>query len=799
MRQLNIPNLPITLLGCALYLGIQGFAAAYHLERPMEIKRQLQAAYAAKGPDYRPRTEHLQPDGSPVYINRLILEDSPYLLQHAHNPVDWYAWGEEAFTRAKQEDKPVFLSIGYSTCHWCHVMERESFENSEIAKFLNEHFVSIKVDRESHPDVDDVYMTAVILMNGHGGWPMSSFLTPEGRPFLSGTYYPPNHFISILQQIQQLWIEQHAEVLAQAARVAEAVEESNQRQGQVKALDPEIVSKATRQVLSGFDELQGGFSQAPKFPHESLLYLLLNQAERRRDPAALHALDGTLDAMARGGVYDQVAGGFHRYSTDNAWLVPHFEKMLYNQAQLARVYVLAWRLTGRQQYRRIATQTLDYVLREMTSPEGGFYSATDADSEGGEGVFFVWTPAQIRDALAPEDAELAIRLYSVTDSGNFEGHNILHLAMNLEDFAAEQKIPLEALRQRVDRINRQLREVREKREHPLRDDKILTAWNGMLLSALTQAADLLPSDTYRQAAIRAAEFLWRSNRQAPGRLWRVHLAGQSSITANQEDYAYLAEGLLHLFDLTQDAKWLKRARELTDAMLERFLAPDGGFFMNEADVGITAMSRPQDDAADNATPSGSSVALRVLQMLWVRTGEIVYRDQANAMIGRFAASIERHPSAYAYLLTGIDDLRHGELSARGYAAQGGIRLQGSLRNLADAKQLIELTIRIPDGWHINAHSPGSDDLIGTEMQLASESSGWKLAPVTYPDAKLQRLGFSSEPLALYTGQIKLQALAERIIEPAGPSPLHLRITLQACNQQVCLPPDRVDLWLAPSI
>ena len=795
MRQRHIHTLLVILLGCAVSVGDPAVATDYQLERPMEIEQKLQTAYAAKGPHYRPRTEHLQADGSPVYINRLILEDSPYLLQHAHNPVDWYAWGKEAFARAKREDKPVFLSIGYSTCHWCHVMERESFENTQIAKFLNEDFVSIKVDRESHPDVDDTYMTAVILMTGHGGWPMSSFLTPEGRPFLSGTYYPPRQFLSILQQIRQLWLEHRPEVLDQASRVAEAVQESNQRQGQVQALDPEIVPKATRQVLEGFDELQGGFSQAPKFPHEPLLYLLLNQAERRADPAALHALEVTLDAMARGGVYDQVGGGFHRYSTDNAWLVPHFEKMLYNQAQLSRVYALAWRLTGKAQYRRVATRTLDYVLREMTSPEGGFYSATDADSEGEEGAFFVWTPEQIRTALTPQDADLAIQLYSVIAAGNFEGRNILHLQTDLESLAAEQKIPLESLYEHVDRINQQLREVRETREHPLRDDKILTAWNGMMLSALAQAADLFKSDTYRQTAVRAAEFLWNHNRQSAGHLWRVHLARQSSIPAAQEDYAYLAEGLLHLYDLTQDGKWLARARELADAMLERFLDPAGGFFMNESDAGITAMSRPQDDAADNATPSGSSVALRVLQMLWVRTGERGYRDRANGLIGRFAVSIERHPSAYAYLLTGIDDLREGELSAGGYAAQGGIRLQGSRRSLEDAKQLIELTIRIPNGWHINANRPRSDDLIGTEMQLAGEDPAWRLSPVTYPEAKQERLDFSPDPLALYTGEIKLQALAERIAAPVGHSPLRLRITLQACNQAVCLPPDRVELWL----
>ena len=465
MRQLSLSILPAALLGCiTCFSSLSAAAGTLTREHSMALEQKLQAGYLAKGPNYKPRTTHLRPDGTPEYINRLILEDSPYLLQHAHNPVNWYPWGEEAFTRAKQEDKPVFLSIGYSTCHWCHVMERESFENPQIAKFLNEHFISIKVDRESHPDVDQVYMTAVMLMNGHGGWPMSSFLTSDGKPFLSGTYYPPGQFTSILQQIQLLWVERRAEVLAQAARVAEAVQEANDRQTQAKALDAEIVPKTSRLLLSSLDELQGGFGAAPKFPHEPLLYLLLNQAERRQDKQALHALELTLDAMARGGIYDQVAGGFHRYSTDNEWLVPHFEKMLYNQAQLARIYLLAWRLTGNPTYRRVATQTLDYVLREMTSPEGGFYSATDADSEGREGAFFVWTPEQVRAALPAYEAELALKLYGVTLAGNFEGHSILHLPLGLEAFAARESLNPLALTEQVERINARLREFRELRE-----------------------------------------------------------------------------------------------------------------------------------------------------------------------------------------------------------------------------------------------------------------------------------------------------------------------------------------------
>jgi hypothetical protein len=439
---------------------------------------------------------------------------------------------------------------------------------------------------------------------------------------------------------------------------------------------------------------------------------------------------------------------------------------------------------------------LDYVLREMTAPGGGFYSATDADSEGKEGAFFVWTPQQIHQTLAKQDAELAIKLYSVTNAGNFEGHNILHLRLGLEEFAEQAQMSLDDLRMRVDRINQKLREAREAREHPLRDDKIVTAWNGMMLTALAQAADLLQADEYQQAARRAGEFLWQHNRQDTGRLWRVHLAGQSSIAATQEDYAYLAEGLLHLYDLTQDAKWLGRAQELTEAMLARFLDPEGGFFMNEVEADITAMSRPKDDGSDNAIPSGTSVALRVLQMLWQRTGNMIYRDQANGLIGSFAASIERHPTGYAYMLSGIDDLRNGELSAHGYAAQGRIRVVGRLRSLADSKHLLNLAIQIPDGWHINANQPRSDDLIPTELQLGKPQSAWKLAPVTYPEAKLETLAFQNEPLAVYTGEIQLQALLESITATPDLFPLGFQLTLQACNDEVCLPPEQVELWIA---
>ncbi|MEW8505946.1 MAG: DUF255 domain-containing protein [Candidatus Thiodiazotropha sp.] len=787
----------IRLLGLMLGMILPVIAQAYQVERSPQMEQKLKTAYLAKGIAYRPRTEHFNEDGTPKYINRLIFEDSPYLLQHAHNPVDWYPWSDKAFARAKREKKPVFLSIGYSTCHWCHVMERESFEDPTIAAFLNEHFVPIKVDRESHPDVDQVYMSAVMLMTGHGGWPMSSFLTPQGKPFFGGTYFTPDQFTSLLQQIERLWRERKGDVEEQAERVASAVETSNSLAGQAKALDKEAFDAALGMMRKSFDEIQGGFGQAPKFPREPWLYLLLDQAERNHDPQALEMLEITLDHMARGGIYDQVAGGFHRYSTDYEWLVPHFEKMLYNQAHLSRVYLRAWRITGREQFRRVATQTLDYVLREMRLPEGGFYSATDADSEGEEGRFFTWTEAELAAALDPREQELAQTLYGVTASGNFEGSNILHLPQGLEGYAEEHELPVKALRQQLDQINRKLLKARNRRPAPLRDDKIVTAWNGMMITAFAQAADILDRADYRQAAVEAAEFVWHHNRRGKGRLWRVHLDGQSSIAASQEDYAYLAEALLYLYDLTNEPKWLERAEELVEALIDRFLdEQNDGFFMSEAESTITAMGRPKDEGSDNAMPSGSSVAIHALQRLWQRSGKLDYRKLTDALIARFAPSVESSPTSYGYLLGAAANHLHGELEARAYAAQGGIRVEGALSSTPD-QLMLSVDIHIPDGWHTNSNQPMAKDLIATRMSLPDRAKGFKLGPVTYPRGEQQQLAFQQQPLSVYTGRVRLQAFVSSKDSSFAPLSLPVEIRLQACNDQVCLPPETLTLSLAP--
>ncbi|RLW66298.1 MAG: thioredoxin [gamma proteobacterium symbiont of Stewartia floridana] len=767
-----------------------------HLERSESMTKKLYQAYLDKGIGYRPRTEHFNKDGTPSFINQLILEDSPYLLQHAHNPVDWHPWSEAAFQKAKQQNKPIFLSIGYSTCHWCHVMERESFENLPIAALLNRDFIAIKVDRESHPDVDEVYMTAVMLMTGHGGWPMSSFLTPDGKPFYGGTYYTPEQFTSLLQQVNQLWKERPDDVIAQAEKVADAVAESNRLRGEAKALDEGVIAQALNSMQNAFDEIQGGFGQAPKFPREPWLYLLLDQAQRHGDQAALQMLTVTLDHMGRGGIYDQVAGGFHRYSTDYEWLVPHFEKMLYNQAHLSRIYLGAWRITGREDFRRIATQTLDYVLRELTSPDGGFYSATDADSEGEEGLFFTWTEDELNAALDKQQASLATTLYGVTPSGNFEGRNILHLPQTLAEFADEKKRSLSDLLTQLEQINQILLETRNKRIPPLRDDKIVTSWNGMMITAFAQAADLLDNTSYRDAALKAAEFLWQQNRYKPGYLWRVHLNGQSSIAATQEDYAYLSESFLYLYDLTGEPLWLERAKELAGAMTGRFLdRQQGGFFMNEAESSITGMGRPKDEGADNAIPSGSSVAIHSLQRLWQRSGDLDFRKQTDGLISRFAPALEATPISYGYLLSAVADHRHGELGSRAYAGQGGIRIHADTSQAAE-QTLLNLKIQIPDGWHINSNQPSGKDLIATRMSLAEQSNGWQMGPVTYPKGKQQKLAFQQQPLSVYGGDISLQTLLKQIDgDHPGSTTLPVELQLQACNDQVCLPPETVTLWV----
>ncbi len=761
------------------------------------LQQQLMAALSAMGADYQPRTRHLQADGSPKYTNRLILEDSPYLQQHAHNPVNWYSWGKEAFEKAKRENKPIFLSIGYSTCHWCHVMEEESFDDPEIAALLNRYFVAIKVDRERNPDVDKIYMTAVMLLNKSGGWPMSSFLTPEGKTFFGGTYFPQPQFAQLLRQVNEVWGQQEEGLRKQADEVARTVAQINAGEGAASKLGETAVQQAVIAILSGHDKLKGGFSPAPKFPHESELFLLLERAERHNNREALAAVETSLKAMAQGGIYDQIGGGFHRYATDENWLIPHFEKMLYNQAHLARAYLLAWRLTGNPLYERVARETLDYVLRDMTLSEGAFYSATDADSDGEEGLFFLWSKQQIQQALSPEDAKLAIDLFGITANGNFEGSNILNLSIALDRYAKQTKQPLPRLLKSLDRIREQLRLVREQRIHPLRDDKVITAWNGMMITTLAMAGDLFSEPRYLNAATQAAEFIWSKNHRAKEGLLRVYLNGSSSVSAAQDDHAYFAEGLLHLYDATHNHQWLDQARQITDAMLSKFWDQErGGFYMNSAVDELASMGRPK-DSSDDATPSGNSVALRVLAMLDKRAGTLAYGIKANATLVAFAGLINRRPVGYAYMLTAADELLRGELGAHQYAGRGVVQAKAQVTRDVEGKNWLVVDINIAPNWHLNAHKPLQDYLIPTALELGEAASNWQLGAVIYPLPETKSLGFQREPLALYENTLTLRAELKQQDNKQAEEPLALplKLNLQACDDRICLPPEPLNLGL----
>jgi uncharacterized protein YyaL (SSP411 family) len=613
------------------------------------------------------------------YTNSLARETSPYLLQHAHNPVDWYAWNKAALAKAKREDKPIFLSIGYAACHWCHVMAHESFEDEITARFMNEHFVNIKVDREERPDLDSIYMNAVVAMTGQGGWPMSVFLTSDGKPFYGGTYFPktPRYgmpsFMQVLQGIANAWQNQRADIEHNGAQVQQALSESGVPRGEAGGdvrrnvpLTPETLELALNNLVRVFDSENGGWGGAPKFPQPMTLEFLMRIYTATRDELILKMITLTLDKMARGGMYDQLGGGFHRYATDDIWLVPHFEKMLYDNAQLARVYLHAYQITGNEFYKRVTTEILDYVAREMTDANGGFYSSQDADSEGHEGKFFVWTPGEIRSTLGgsasgllivskarndSDDAQLFMDAYGVTAQGNFEGKNILQRVRDNDVLAAMHNTTVEDVERRIESARQKLFTARERRIKPARDEKILTGWNGLMLAAFAEAARVLNREDYRHIAIRNAEFLLTNLRDGSGRLERSYKDGQARLNGYLEDYANLAEGLLALYETTFEENYFVAARELADQILDHFADPRGGFF-DTSDDHENLVVRPK-DVQDNATPSGSAMAVTVLAKLAAFTGDARYADAVETALAPLQPALAQAPTGFAWWLCAL--------------------------------------------------------------------------------------------------------------------------------------------------
>ncbi|MEM7114975.1 MAG: thioredoxin domain-containing protein [Chloroflexota bacterium] len=589
--------------------------------------------------------------------NFLADETSPYLLQHVDNPVEWYPWGEMALARAKAEDKPILLSIGYAACHWCHVMAHESFEDEETAVLMNRHFINIKVDREERPDLDQIYMSAVVALTGQGGWPMTVVLTPDGEPFFGGTYYPPTprygmpSFQQVLTSIANAWETRRDEIDESASKIAGHLRAGFSLQGDGEQLDSKLIEQALNGVLNSFDAQLGGFGQAPKFPQPMTIEFLLRTYLQHGQPEQmLHMAEHTLTMMAHGGMYDQIGGGFARYSTDNQWLVPHFEKMLYDNALLARVYLHAWQITGKPLYRRVVEETLDFVVQELRHEDGGFYSSYDADSEGVEGKFYVWDASEVRSLLGDE-AALFMRYYDISERGNWEGHNIPNIKEAPEAVAAAFELDLAEMEAKLKASRQILYDVRARRVWPGLDDKVLTAWNGLMMAAFAEAGRALQRPDYTEMAVRNAMFLRKEMRQPNGRLLRTWKSGSlAKYNAYLEDYAYLADGLLAVYHTTFDERWFSWAKELADLMLEHFLdEADGGFF-DTSDDHEQLIHRPK-DLQDNAVPSGNAVAVQVLLRLGLYTGNGRYWDVAEQALCSLYEPMAKYPTGFAHWLT----------------------------------------------------------------------------------------------------------------------------------------------------
>lgn len=749
---------------------------------PLALQQQLKAALEAKNSEYAPRTEHKTPEGRPLFTNRLLLESSPYLLQHAHNPVNWYSWSDEALLKAKSENKPIFLSIGYSTCHWCHVMERESFENLEIAAFLNKHFINIKVDREQRPDVDQTYMTAAALLSGHTGWPLSAFITSDGAPFYAASYFPPQQFLSLLNDVQDLWATEPEKIINEGQKTLAVLKKVNAQIDSDQATSDSLKGIATtsaQEWLNLHDEFSGGFGTAPKFPNETVLFLLLDQAVRHQDEEMLSAVLRSLDAMQQGGIYDQVGGGFHRYATDPNWLIPHFEKMLYNQAQLARVYLYAWKVTANPLYRRTAEQTLNYVLRDLKHTDGPFYAATDADSDGGEGLYFLWDNDQLKHALNnPEQFALASQLFGLTEGSNFSGSNILYLPTSLPEFAINQQLNAFEFIPQLDLIQQKLLQHRMKRTPPHLDDKVITAWNGMLIRSLAEASDILQKPNYAEAAITAAEWLWKHH-QTDGILVRSSWKGQHGPAGTLEDYANLAQAYIALYDVSHDPLWLVRSKTLTETLLNSFWEQETGQLYLSAKDSLLPLRIKSNK--DNATLSATAITYELLTQLSNRTPNQKYRVIAEQIFTAESGTIQQRPMQYSYLLTAYSQANKGNLKHLQYAAQGALKA-----TLQKKGQALKLEIELQPGWHINAHTIEDKRLIQTTV-----SADW-ITDVEYPSSSPLSVAFMPKPIPVYSEQFTFN-----LTSSAQPSELQtpVHFHFQACSQSICLPPE--SLYFAP--
>jgi hypothetical protein len=738
--------------------------------------------------------------------NRLAGESSPYLLLHKNNPVDWYPWGAEALEKARREDKPIFLSVGYSTCYWCHVMERESFSAPAIAERMNRDFVSIKVDREERPDLDEIYMAATQILTGQGGWPNSVFLTPSLKPFFAGTYFPPEDrygrpgFGAVLEGLAEAWQTRRSDVEAQSEEMETAMrrflEERATPAG--RPPNPVLAERALSSLERRFDRQWGGFGDAPKFPTPSNLFFCLEMAGTH--PAAGEMLAATLDQMARGGIYDQLAGGFHRYATDREWKIPHFEKMLYDNGSLLELYAREHARTGDAQAARIVRETAEWVAREMTSPEGAFYSAIDAETHGHEGAYYVWTHDEIVAALGEEDAAFLAPILGFAGPPFFEGsHYVLHVPERLEELAAGRRMPVEELLREVDALKAKLLAARSRRDRPLTDDKILADWNGLMIRGLAVAGSLLGEPSFVDRAAKAADFVLTRMRPARGPLLHTWRQGEGKIAAYLSDYAFLVSGLLALHRAQKDKRWLRAATELTEEQIARLADPNGGFFVAGASPDLLFRSK---EVFDGATPSGNAVAVLNLLELAARTGDGDWLFEARASLRAFAPLVETHTDAVRMLIiairryhemaeAGTDEDHADELAAqeRTAGAPGTRMLEEEAAALvtpelhleaegADGWRPFRLTLAIEPGWHVQTNPAAASYLMPTTIR----AEGAEVRNLRYPPGHEVTTTFAPEPLAAYEGTVEITGELGALTPGA-----RLHLTFQACNDVRCLP------------
>lgn len=727
--------------------------------------------------------------------NRLATSSSPYLLLHKNNPVDWYPWGEEALSRAKAENKPIFLSVGYSTCYWCHVMERQSFSDPEIAALMNEHFVNIKVDREERPDLDEIYMTATQLLTRSGGWPNSVFLTPDLQPFFAGTYFPPDDvpgrpgFRRVLTSMHEAWTERRDQVQEQAKTLTDALRRNlvEQQAPAEQAPGAELVDAAVESLTSRFDAEWGGFGGAPKFPSPANLLLLLELLPQRPELEPMVAT--TLDQMARGGIYDQLGGGFHRYATDEKWRIPHFEKMLYDNGLLLEVYAHWYALSDDEQAARVMRETAAFLAREMTDPQGGLWSAIDAETNAQEGEFYVWTRGEIDAALGKEKARFAAPLLGYAGDPFFEeDHFVLHLPQSFSDAAASRDTTRAELTRDLAPARQALLASRDQRERPLTDDKVLADWNGMTIAGLARAGHVLGDKNLVNQAVRAAEFVL-ANLRTNGKLKHAWRGGVAHIPAYLDDYAYMIHGLLTLDEVTESPRWRTAAIELSREMTEQLGAETGGFYAATDQPDLLVRTRP---VADGATPGGNAIAALNLLTLGKRTGAAKWHDQAEASLRAFAPLAERAPGATRTLA--IAAHRFG---GKRVAAAGGLDdLTAEARSVVTASASVDdpegdgwypvvIQLEIQESWHVNANPASDAFLVPTAV---AESAG-SLRDLRYPHPKMARFPFADEPIAVW----EKRALITGSILPPNSGQATVTLTYQACDDERCLPPVRLEV------